>query len=78
MMMAMVVIISEDGILSIMTMLMNDNMHGTRSRVEGAVGGNNLGIAGAVWNVKLMPLKVFQSNGQGNASTIALTIIRQQ
>jgi hypothetical protein len=30
-----------------MTMLMNDNMHGTRSRVEGAVGGNNLGIAGS-------------------------------
>jgi subtilisin family serine protease len=33
-----------------------------------------LSIAGAAWNVKLMPLKVFQSNGQGNASTIALGI----
>jgi subtilisin family serine protease len=54
---------------------LDDNMHGTHvAGIAGAVGGNNLGIAGAVWNVKLMPLKVFQSNGQGNASTIALAI----
>jgi subtilisin family serine protease len=54
---------------------LDDNMHGTHvAGIAGAIGGNNLGIAGAAWNVKLMPLKVFQSNGQGNASTIALGI----
>jgi subtilisin family serine protease len=54
---------------------LDDNMHGTHvAGIAGAVGGNNLGVAGAAWNVKLMPLKVFQSNGQGNASTIALAI----
>ncbi|HEU4791944.1 MAG TPA: S8 family serine peptidase [Flavobacterium sp.] len=54
---------------------LDDNMHGTHvAGIAGAVGGNNLGMAGAVWNVKLMPLKVFQSNGEGNASTIALAI----
>lgn len=54
---------------------LDDNMHGTHvAGIAGAVGGNNLGMAGAAWNVKLMPLKVFQSNGEGNASTIALAI----
>ncbi|UFH35598.1 S8 family serine peptidase [Flavobacterium acetivorans] len=54
---------------------LDDNMHGTHvAGIAGAAGGNNLGIAGAVWNVKLMALKVFQSNGEGNASTIALAI----
>ncbi|TXD49020.1 S8 family serine peptidase [Polaribacter sp. IC063] len=51
---------------------LDDNMHGTHvAGIAGAVGGNGIGIAGAVWNVKLMPIKVFQSNGVGNASTIA-------
>jgi len=51
---------------------LDDNMHGTHvAGIAGAVGGNDIGIAGAVWNVKLMPIKVFQSNGLGNASTIA-------
>jgi subtilisin family serine protease len=50
-------------------------MHGTHvAEVQALLLRNNLGIAGTVWNVKLMPLKVFQSNGQGNASTIALAI----
>jgi subtilisin family serine protease len=54
---------------------LDDNMHGTHvAGIAGAVGGNNLGIAGAAWDVKLMPIKVFQSNGEGNASTIALAI----
>ncbi len=54
---------------------LDDNMHGTHvAGIAGAVGGNSLGMAGAAWDVKLMPLKVFQSNGQGNASTIALAI----
>lgn len=51
---------------------LDDNMHGTHvAGIAGAVGGNGIGIAGAAWNVKLMPIKVFQSNGVGNASTIA-------
>jgi subtilisin family serine protease len=54
---------------------LDDNMHGTHvAGIIGAVGGNGIGIAGAAWNVKLMPLKIFQSNGVGNASTIALAI----
>ncbi|MDR6844562.1 S8 family serine peptidase [Flavobacterium granuli] len=54
---------------------LDDNMHGTHvAGIAGAVGGNGMGIAGAAWNVKLMPIKIFQSNGEGNASTIALGI----
>ncbi|MFB0924219.1 MAG: S8 family serine peptidase, partial [Vicingaceae bacterium] len=37
----------------------------------GAVGNNEIGIAGAAWDVKLMPLKVFQASGIGDAATIA-------
>lgn len=51
---------------------LDDNMHGTHvAGIAGALGGNGIGIAGAAWNVKLMPIKVFQSNGVGNSSTIA-------
>ena len=50
---------------------LDDNMHGTHvAGIVGAVGDNGIGVAGAAWNVKLMPVKVFQSNGQGNTSTI--------
>jgi subtilisin family serine protease len=51
---------------------LDDNMHGTHvAGIAGAVGNNGIGISGAAWNVKLMPIKVFQSTGQGNSSTIA-------
>ena len=51
---------------------LDDNMHGTHvAGIAGAVGNNGIGIAGAAWNVKLMHIKVFQSTGQGNATTIA-------
>ena len=51
---------------------LDDNMHGTHvAGIVGAVGGNGIGVAGAAWNVKLMPIKVFQSNGVGNSTTIA-------
>lgn len=54
---------------------LDDNKHGTHvAGIAGAVGNNNIGIAGGAWNIKLMPVKVFQSNGTGNASTIALGI----
>ncbi|MDC1199875.1 S8 family serine peptidase, partial [Flavobacteriaceae bacterium] len=51
---------------------LDDNMHGTHvAGIAGAVGNNGIGIAGAAWNVKLMHIKVFQSTGQGTATTIA-------
>jgi subtilisin family serine protease len=51
---------------------LDDNMHGTHvAGIAGAVGNNGIGIAGAAWNVKLMPIKVFQSTGQGSSITIA-------
>ena len=47
-------------------------MHGTHvAGIAGAVGNNGIGIAGAAWDVKLMHIKVFQSTGQGNSTTIA-------
>ena len=54
---------------------LDDNMHGTHvAGIAGAVGNNGIGIAGATWNVKLMPLKVFQASGIGDSSTIALGV----
>ena len=51
---------------------LDDNMHGTHvAGIAGAVGNNGIGIAGAAWDVKLMHIKVFQSTGQGNSTTIA-------
>ena len=51
---------------------LDDNMHGTHvAGIAGAVGNNGIGIAGAAWNVKLMPLKVFQASGIGDSAMIA-------
>ena len=51
---------------------LDDNAHGTHvAGIIGAVGNNSLGIRGAAWNVKLMHIKVMQSNGTGNALDIA-------
>ena len=51
---------------------LDDNIHGTHvAGIAGAVGNNGIGIAGAAWNVKLMHIKVFQSSGVGNSTTIA-------
>jgi len=51
---------------------LDDNMHGTHvAGIAGAVGNNGIGIAGAAWNVKLMHVKVFQANGQGDSAIIA-------
>ena len=42
----------------------DDNGHGTHvAGIIGAVGNNGIGIAGVNWNVKLMPLKICDSNG---------------
>ena len=44
---------------------LDDNMHGTHvAGIIGAVGNNEKGIAGAAWNVKIMPIKVFQASGR--------------
>jgi subtilisin family serine protease len=54
---------------------LDDNMHGTHvAGIAGAVGNNGLGISGAAWNVKLMPIKVFQSSGRGNSADIAKAV----
>ena len=51
---------------------LDDNSHGTHvAGIIGAVGNNSLGIRGAAWDVKLMHIKVMQSNGSGNALNIA-------
>ncbi|MGZ2370677.1 S8 family serine peptidase [Ancylomarina sp. YFZ004] len=50
----------------------DDNSHGTHcAGIAAAVGNNELGIAGANWNAKIMPIKVFQSSGRADAATIA-------
>jgi len=51
---------------------MDDNSHGTHvAGIAAAVGDNGIGIAGVNWNAKIMPIKVFQSSGRGDAATIA-------
>ncbi len=45
---------------------MDDNGHGTHvAGIIGAVGNNGTGIAGLMWNVKLMALKFLNSDGEG-------------
>jgi len=54
---------------------LDDNIHGTHvAGVIGAVGNNGIGIAGAAWNVQIMPIKVMQSTGVGNITDIAAGI----
>ena len=51
---------------------MDDNSHGTHvAGIAAAVGNNGIGIAGVNWRAKIMPIKVFQSSGKGDAATIA-------
>lgn len=51
---------------------MDDNSHGTHvAGIAAAVGNNSIGIAGVNWKAKIMPIKVFQSSGKGDAATIA-------
>ena len=50
----------------------DDNSHGTHcAGIAAAVGNNGIGIAGVNWRAKIMPIKVFQSSGRGDAATIA-------
>jgi len=54
----------------------DDNSHGTHvAGIAAAVGNNGIGIAGVNWHAKIMPIKVFQSSGRGDAATITKGII---
>ncbi len=45
---------------------MDDNGHGTHtSGTIGALTGNGLGVAGANWDVQIMPLKFTDATGAG-------------
>ncbi|UCE78852.1 MAG: S8 family serine peptidase [Nitrospiraceae bacterium] len=48
---------------------MDDNGHGTHvSGIAGAVGNNNIGIAGINWKIQLMPLKILNADGAGTVA----------
>jgi subtilisin family serine protease len=50
---------------------LDDNNHGTHtSGIIGARTNNALGVAGANWDVQIMPVKVFDSSGSGFTSNI--------
>ncbi|KQC05351.1 MAG: hypothetical protein APR55_05825, partial [Methanolinea sp. SDB] len=47
----------------------DDNGHGTHvAGIAGAVGNNGLGIAGVMWNTRILPLKVISADGYGYES----------
>lgn len=47
----------------------DDNDHGTHvAGIIGAVGNNNMGIAGVIWNVKLMAVKFLNKQGIGTVA----------
>jgi len=51
---------------------MDDNSHGTHvAGIAAAETNNGIGIAGVCPKARIMPIKVFQSSGRGDASTIA-------
>ena len=51
---------------------LDDNSHGTHvAGIAAAVGNNGIGITGAIWDAKIMSVKVFQSSGRGDVATIA-------
>ncbi len=48
---------------------MDDNGHGTHvSGIIGAAGDNGIGVSGVLWQVKIMPLKILDSNGEGTVA----------
>lgn len=52
---------------------MDDNGHGTHvSGIIGATGNNGIGVSGVLWRVKILPLKILDSRGEGTvANSIA-------
>jgi subtilisin family serine protease len=54
----------------------DDYYHGTHvAGIIGAVGNNDIGVAGVAWSVKLMPLKHLNSSGIGAISTATDAIL---
>ncbi len=54
----------------------DDNSHGTHvAGIAAAEANNGVGIAGVNWKAKILPIKVFQSSGYGDAATITQGII---
>ena len=50
----------------------DDNGHGTAvAGVAAARGNDGIGVAGAAWNVSILPVKVMAANGSGSHSAIA-------
>jgi subtilisin family serine protease len=48
---------------------MDDHGHGTHcAGIVAAVGNNGLDIAGVCWNAKIMPIKILDANGEGDAA----------
>jgi len=51
------------------------NGHGTHvAGIIGAVGNNSTGVSGVNWDVKIMPLRVFNINGSGSTSDFAAAV----
>jgi subtilisin family serine protease len=49
--------------------------HGTHvAGIVGAAGNNGVGISGVSWNVRLMPLKILDDNGNGDSANLAKSI----
>ena len=58
------------------TVPQDENGHGTHiAGVIGATGNNNLGSAGLNWNVGLLPIRVFDEEGQGSLWNAALGLL---
>jgi len=54
----------------------DDNGHGTHvAGISAAVTNNSLGVAGIAWRANIMPIKILQSSGYGNAAELAAGII---
>ncbi len=54
----------------------DDNSHGTHvAGIAAAEANNSIGISGVSHGAKVMPLKVFQSSGRGDAATITQGVI---
>ncbi|MCU1676002.1 MAG: peptidase and in kexin sedolisin [Frankiales bacterium] len=54
----------------------DENGHGTQvAGIVGAVPGNGRGIAGVVWNARIMPIRVLDADGYGFDDTIAKGIM---
>ncbi len=50
----------------------DDNGHGTAvTGILGAVGNNKIGITGVLWNARILPIKVLDSQGKANLSLLA-------